>query len=348
MLRAPTFLRGLLLATLALGLVPAGCSSARLKNAPDASEDADPGPAEGGAALPFPTTDAVEIRVNPQDGAAVLDAMKGATKSLHVSMYILSWKEAVDALIARKKAGVDVKVVLNRTFPDATTNDAVFAQLQGAGVPVVWGPAGYPFTHSKCVIVDGAVAWIMTMNFAFGAVQGNREFLAVDREPEDVAEAESIFQADFAGVAATPTGALVVSPTNSRDRLMTLVGWATQSIDVEGESLSDAALVTALSQAKGRGVEVRVLLADRAPTPAGAQAVAALKQAGIPVRRLASPYVHAKALVADGRLAYVGSQNFTANSLDNNRELGVVVSAATEVAKVAQTIAADFAAGTPQ
>ena len=37
-------------------------------------------------------------------------------------------------------------------------------------------------------------------------------------------------------------------------------------------------------------------------------------------------FIHAKVLIADGKLAFVGSQNFSRPSLDLNRELGIFVS----------------------
>ena len=63
------------------------------------------------------------------------------------------------------------------------------------------------------------------------------------------------------------------------------------------------------------------------------------------MKKVSTPYIHAKAIVADGVLAYVGSANFTANSLDSNRELGLIVSAQSEIDKVAATINTDFFAG---
>jgi cardiolipin synthase A/B len=42
------------------------------------------------------------------------------------------------------------------------------------------------------------------------------------------------------------------------------------------------------------------------------------------VRFLDKPYEHAKAAIADGTLVYVGSINYTAGSMDKNREVGVM------------------------
>jgi phosphatidylserine/phosphatidylglycerophosphate/cardiolipin synthase-like enzyme len=59
-----------------------------------------------------------------------------------------------------------------------------------------------------------------------------------------------------------------------------------------------------------------------------------------------APYIHAKAIVVDGAKVFVGSQNFTPTALLQNREIGVVTDAASEVTKVRNVIAKDFAAGT--
>ncbi len=293
------------------------------------------------------TTD-VQVIVEPSDDAkALLDAINNAKSSVHLTMYYLSSSSFIDALIARHQAGVDVKVVLNQTFPSPGFDNAqTFQQLSAAGVPVVWAGVAYNFTHEKCAIIDGVTAWITTMNMTFTSPSQNREYLAVDTDTTDVAEAEAIFQADFDHVQPSLDGDLVVSPNNSRDKLVGLVEAATSTLDVEGETMSDDAFVAALIAAQGRGVAVRVILSDQTPSSAQSQSVSQLEQAGIAVVKLATPYVHAKAMVVDGAQAYVGSANFTANSLDQNRELGLIVAAPAEVAKVASTIDGDFGAGT--
>jgi phosphatidylserine/phosphatidylglycerophosphate/cardiolipin synthase-like enzyme len=291
-------------------------------------------------------TSAVKIVVEPSDnGAAIQQAIQGAKTSVHMTMYLLSTPGVINALIAQKKAGHDVKVVLNQTFPDPSfDNTPEFTQLKNAGVQVAWAPAAFNFTHEKCVIIDGTTAWIMTMNLTASSAQ-NREFLAIDSDPDDVSEAEAIFQGDFTGQVPTLVGKLLVAPVNARDKLGKLVNEATKTLDVEGENFSDDALQADLIQAKARGVAVRIVVSDQTPSTAMGYAIAAFKKAGIPIVKLANPYVHSKALVADGTLAYVGSANFTANSLDSNRELGLLVGAPSEVALVASTIDQDFKAG---
>jgi phosphatidylserine/phosphatidylglycerophosphate/cardiolipin synthase-like enzyme len=264
-----------------------------------------------------------------------------------MTMYILSDDDVVNALISQHQAGREVKVVLNQNLPPGSSNSSVYSKLSGAGVPVVWAPSQFTYTHEKCFIVDGREAWIMTMNASYSSPQDNREYLAVDDVPADVAEAEAVFEGDYAG---TPlqsvTGPLLVAPLNAHTALVSFLQTAHTSIDLEVEELSDANMVTALVNAVHAGIPVRIVIAD-GPDSAQTDAANQLKAAGAQVVTLSTPYVHAKAIVVDGTTAFVGSENFTQNSLDDNRELGVIFAVPSEVQKVASTIAQDFANGTP-
>jgi hypothetical protein len=306
------------------------------------------GAAGGGTGGGGASTSNVSIIVEPSDNAsALLAAIRGATRSVHMTMYILSSSTIINALIAQQNAGHDVKVVLNQGFPaGAGSNQAVFTQLQTAGVQVHWAPSGFTLTHQKTVILDGTSAWIMTMNAAASSSQ-NREYLAIDREPADVATAEALFAADYAGTTWTPSGNLVVSPVNSRASLVSFIRSANTTIDMEAEELSDTSIVAALANEADSGVRVQIVLCDNPPSAAQASAVAQLKtHPNVHLVTVANPYIHAKSLVVDGTVAYVGSENFTAASLLYNRELGLLVSALAEVQKVLTTTRADFARGT--
>ncbi len=353
MARSPRAARAYLLAAL-LGL---GCrddgpaADADLAGADLAGADlagADLAGADLAGPLVLGTTSAVQVIVEPGDsGAAMLAAINGAATSVHMTMYLLSASSVVNALIARKQAGKEVKVLLNKTFPSGGgSNASVFGQLQGAGVEVRYAPSGFQYTHEKSIVVDGTSVWIMTMNAAASAFTDNREFLAVDSDAADVAEAEAIFQGDWAGTPVAPAGKLLTAPDNAEGRVIALVDQATQTVDLEGEVLSAQSILEALGRAQKRGAVVRVVLSDQSPTSAQSSAITQLKAAGIPVRATSTPYIHAKAIVTDGTRAYVGSENFTVNSLANNRELGLIVAKKTEVDKIAAAIAADFTAGT--
>lgn len=334
-------------ALLPLGLILSlACNTAGLTLAPDSGSDPGDGDVSEGGLFPFPTTADVSLVVEPGDNAAgLLAAITGAKTSVHMTMYLLSNPTFISALVARKKAGVDVRVVLNQTFPDPMyDNTQSYNQLVAGGVPVAWSSKAFNFTHAKCVVVDGAVAWIMTMNVTNSSAAQNREYLAVDTNPDDVAEAEAVFAGDYAATAPALTGPLVLAPNNARARIAALFALAQTTLDVEAETLSDLAFETALRDAKARGVAVRVVVSDQTPSQAMTQAIAALKASGIVVKKLATPYVHAKGIVVDGTVGYVGSANLTQNSVDQNREIGLMVTGPA-LATLGQTIDGDYKAG---
>jgi phosphatidylserine/phosphatidylglycerophosphate/cardiolipin synthase-like enzyme len=312
----------------------------------------------------------IAITVEPDgsgDAEVLLSAIQNAKAAVHVEMYLLTNNDYINALETLARNGIDVKVLLNQTFPSGTTasetNASSYTTLQQGGVDVKWAPAdpdgsesGY--THEKAVIIDpgttGEQVWIMTMNLDTDAPKYNREYLAQDTNSGDITEAEQIFLADWAGTGINPSGQLVVAPTNAEPMLLDLVNMATQTIDMEAEEIDDtgveADIFSALTSKAKSGVAVRLVIEDSTES-SQATAVSALEAAGGQVRGYAYSSsgngldIHAKTLVVDGKTAYVGSENFTGGSLGYNRELGVIFAETTEIAKIQTAINSDFAGG---
>jgi cardiolipin synthase A/B len=99
-----------------------------------------------------------------------------------------------------------------------------------------------------------------------------------------------------------------------------------------------------LVNAASRGVQIEIIL----PAPKGSssdsnsQGIAAIKQSNITVREDPQLYMHAKIIVVDGVKAFVGSENISAQSLDQNRELGILVSDASVLSKLQSTFQTDW------
>jgi cardiolipin synthase A/B len=288
------------------------------------------------------------VEPNGNKGSELTNAILGATSSVHMTMYLLSSTEVINALISQHHAGLQVEVLLDPS-PSGTSNQSVYSQLSSAGVAVHWGSSKFTYTHEKCVILDKKEAWIMTMNATYSAPIDNREYLAIDDNATDVAEAESIFEGDFAGnPPSSVSGPLVVAPINATSTIVSLIQSAKKTIDIEGEEFSDYHTADALSAAGHVGVQIHIVLANTSASSSQTTAVNQVKAAGAKVVKLATPYMHAKSLVVDGTTAFIGSENFSTGSLEYNRELGVVFTTPSEVAKVLNTTNSDFAAGTPE
>ncbi len=322
-------------------------------------------PADGAVdAPPVMPSHAVSVIVEPNGNKAseVVTAIKAAHQSVYMTMYELSDTAILSTLVDRKQAGLDVQVILDGSSTNKSFNTPAYNQLKTAGVGVVWSSSAFTYTHEKTIMIDGTSAWIMTMNATTSAPTGNREYLALDTDATDVAEAIAVFKADHAMQAITPTGPLVVANTNARGSLVALIDSATKTLDIEGEEFSDttsSGIVRAVYRAGMRGVTVHVVIANATPDQ---NAITLAKNGGAKVvmtgptsgnGTMSNPYIHAKAIVVDCvgttcAKGFVGSENFSSGSLGYNRELGVIFDTEAELAKVKTAIDADFARGTAQ
>ena len=285
----------------------------------------------------------------------IYDFINSATTSLDMTMYELEDTTAVNDLIALKNKGVTVRVILDRAHQSA--NGSAYSALTGAGVGVVWSPSAFVYTHQKTITVDGVKSLILTGNLTSQYYTTSRDYGVFDDDTRDVASIEKVFNADYAGTAITPTDGdhLLWSPTDSRNRLLSLINGATTKLDVEELELSDSAVVNAIVARAQAGVAVRVVL----ETPSDySSEVSEIKAAGGTVVGYSDPngfYIHGKAMVADYGLSTqaveAGSMNISSNSLRSNRELGLILTGTGVAQSVATTIettfTSDYAGGAP-
>jgi phosphatidylserine/phosphatidylglycerophosphate/cardiolipin synthase-like enzyme len=293
----------------------------------------------------------LQVFVEPAAGETpILHAIAGAQRSVWVEVYLLTDRNVINALEDAAQRGVQVRVLLelNPYGAGTVSPQETLQELQAAGVQAEGADSAYHYTHEKAIIVDGATLLILTANLTKSALGGssyadNREYGIVDSAAADVQEAASIFQADWQRT--TPTLSdpnLVVSPVNARARISAFIAGARSTLLVEDEEMYDQQSENALIAAAQRGVNVEVVL----PQPSGASSadldVSRLLQGGVHVRYISNVYMHAKMMVADGHLAFVGSENFSATSLDQNRELGILIADQTVIATLTQTFQQDW------
>jgi phosphatidylserine/phosphatidylglycerophosphate/cardiolipin synthase-like enzyme len=240
-------------------------------------------------------------------------------------MYQLSRDDAVDALVAAAtERDVTVRVVLDRNQP---VNQKAREALTAAGIEVRSSSPDFRFAHAKLLVIDHAAAIIMSGNLN-GSSVFERNYAVVDRDPDDLADAQSVFDADWeanGGAALEPDLSctrLLVSPLNARDRLTALYTGAGDHLDAELMSITDRSLLDALEARAAAGIPVRVLLAVPSFVSANQATAAELAGLGIPVKFM--EHLHAKLVLADD-LAFVGSENMSTTSLDMNREVGLFV-----------------------
>jgi phosphatidylserine/phosphatidylglycerophosphate/cardiolipin synthase-like enzyme len=280
------------------------------------------------------------------------DFINSANTSLDMTMYELVDTTAEQDLANAAARGVKVRVILDQNL-EKSNNTTAYNFLSGHGVSVVWANTSYAATHQKTITVDNRESLITTANLTSRYYSTGREFGVYDTDANDVSAVEKVFNADFAGSSVNPGDGddLVWSPTDSQTQLLALINKATKSLDIENEEMADPTVTTALENAAQRGVTVHVTMTNTSNEYA--TEFDALTSAGVSVATYASSaslYIHAKVIIADNGTSaakvFIGSENFSNNSLNKNRELGLILTDPTILSSVESTLTADHQGGT--
>lgn len=270
-----------------------------------------------------------QLIVEPDDGdGPIVRGIRGATSSIDFTMYLFTERDVIDALKQAKSRGVRVRGMLEQhPYGSGPGNDTLFKELKAAGIEMAWTNPAFQLTHEKALVLDNREALILTLNLTHSSFTKNREFGVIDRTAGDVAEVEAAFNADWSRRPFSPSRPdLVWSPANARAKTIALIGSARRTLDVYEEEMQDDQTEAAIVDAARRGVRVRVVM----PALHGAQdpnaaGVRRIEQSGAQVHGIDDPYVHAKAIVVDGATLFLGSENVSTSSLDDNREAGIVL-----------------------
>ncbi|HEY1620272.1 MAG TPA: phospholipase D-like domain-containing protein [Streptosporangiaceae bacterium] len=282
--------------------------------------------------------------------STVYNLINGAASSIDMTMYQLEDTTAEQDLATAAGRGVDVRVILDEK--EQSDNQAAYTYLTDNGVHVVWSSSSYYYTHQKSLVIDNSTAVIMTANLTSQYYSTSRDYGVVDTDAKDVAAVVAVFNADYAHTSITPSDGddLVWSPTDSQTHLLALINGATSSLMIESEEMDDTTITNALVSAAERGVKVEVCGENEDGEYDSEYET--LVDAGATVHYYSSStgfYIHGKMILANygasGAKIFIGSENFSNTSLNENRELGLIISTAAILSPVDSTFASDFAGG---
>jgi cardiolipin synthase len=308
----------------------------------------DAGATEGGASDGgYP-----QLLIEPDQGMTrVYDLISSAKKTLDATLYELTDTMATGLLTQAAANGVKVRIILDQNL-EMSDNTKAYDALGAANVEVHWANPTYASTHQKTITVDATTSAIMTLNLESDDYATSRDFAVFTQDPADVAAIETVFNGDLQNASITPPTAdgLVWSPTNSESSLVGIIGNAKATLLVENEEMGDETIVSALSSAAKRGVDVKVTMEQSRSYQTEFET---LQAAGVQVNvysHSATLYIHAKVILADygtsAAKVFIGSENFSNASLTENRELGIITSDASIMAGINTTLTSDFNGGT--
>lgn len=112
-------------------------------------------------------------------GKTIRRAIDNARKSIHAELFVLSDRPTIEALIAAKERGVDVKVILNPIeIKGNRINEKAAETLKAAGVDVKWfdcNPDTKQKLHAKMAVFDDDQVIVGSANWSYAGFNTNRE-----------------------------------------------------------------------------------------------------------------------------------------------------------------------------
>jgi phosphatidylserine/phosphatidylglycerophosphate/cardiolipin synthase-like enzyme len=280
------------------------------------------------------------LSVTPDDGHSLFnDNIDLAHQHIEMVMFHLSDPETVAHLIQAHQRGVSIRLILDGKMLSSNSSQAIRDSLLQNGIEVRSSSTAFSITHEKAAVFDGHEAIVSSINLTKN-VGFTRDFGILTEDADVVAEMESVFEADWKNAegngSVTPelsNGKLIWSPVNSKEKIISLIQKAQQSLFVETENLGDSDVLAALEAKAKEGVKVTVVVPACVEGMTPTRNLPYLQSladsqvnalASVPPYSSAHPYIHAKAIVVDGETFYVGSENLSHNSLQNAREVGLI------------------------
>ena len=272
--------------------------------------------------------------VLPDDSAKpILDAINGAKKSLRVKMFVFSDPELLKTVLAARKRGVNVRVMLNPARRSGEEdNEKSRKTLTAGGVDVLDSNPAYDVTHEKSMVVDDTQAFVKSLNWQTKNLTETRDYAVVTSHAHEVNEIIDCFEADWSrkDFESGKDSHLIWCKGNGRDRIAAFIDGAKHSLFLQNERYQDPIIIEHLVRAQMRGVKVHIM--SRPPHTLkkeklieGVGGLRVMDDVGIKVRKMKHLKLHGKMLLADGLRAIVGSINLAPGSFDSRRELAIEV-----------------------
>jgi cardiolipin synthase len=241
----------------------------------------------------------MKLIVQPDEGVApIVTAIKQANKTIDILIFRLDRWEVARALAAAVARGVHVRALTAHQNRGGTKSlRKLEMSLLEAGVTVSRTADDLVRYHGKLMIIDGRILHVYGFNFTALDIQKSRSFGVVTKNPKLVSEASKLFEADFERQPYKPgNDRLVVSPENSRERLSAFIKATRKQLLIYDPQVTDDAMLRLVTELIKKKIEVRII--------GKVEAKWNLKFERFPGRRL-----HVRAMVRDGRRAFIGSQS---------------------------------------
>lgn len=252
----------------------------------------------------------------------IIDTINNAKNRIWIETYMWTDKDILKSVIDAHRRWVDVRIILERNVYDLPrVNIPILSELQKSWVPVKYADSyRFTFTHAKFWIIDDRY-FISTWNFTRSFFESNRDFIFSGWDSESLVFLTQLFEWDFSYLwidNGLIPNSIVLSPIDSRKKIEHLLGSAKKSIVIYNQTLTDSAILNILEDKNKQGIDIEICTADN---ESNKESSSWSELSWVTTKK---PYLHGKVIIIDKDILFLWSQNLTKNSLENNREVGII------------------------
>jgi cardiolipin synthase A/B len=276
----------------------------------------------------------MKLIIQPDDGIQpVLRAIKGARESIDIAIFRCEIRALEKELAAAVTRGVAVRALVAHTNRGGDVAlRALELRLLAAGVTVTRTDNDLVRYHGKLLVIDRAFLYVLGFNFTSSDLK-SRSFGVRTKNPRILRDVLGLFDADRTRSEFRATAPdLVVSPQNARRQLTRFLRKTRASLEVYDPGVTDDGMIRLMKELAIKGVKIRIL----------GKLEKKWQGEHFDVRPFPGR-LHVRAIVRDGRRAFVGSQSLRKLELDERREVGLIVRAAPIVKEIQRVFEEDWA-----
>lgn len=185
------------------------------------------------------------------------------------------------------------------------------------------------FQHAKTFLGDDTFI-IQTANITYSSFNKNREVFFFGTDTWLLVSLHQLFYNDWMSQPTKKDALhpnLIVCPFNCRQRIESLLEHAHTSIVMYQQYIADDGIQNILRAKHDAWLDIKIILWDMWDSESkwNASDERFYQYMWSSIKKQASPYVHAKAILIDNQFLLVWSMNMSDTSLDKNREIGVLL-----------------------
>ncbi len=277
----------------------------------------------------------------------IVREIKAAKTSIQMSIYQIKDAAIINALCERAEAGVNVDIIHEETPYQHEFNKAIkdqgdlLTQVINSPIRLHQRPenlkTAFPkgHYHARYIIIDKNRFLLTTGNFDETTFDHCRDFCVVftkEKHETIFNTLLNLFDCDIKNqsIGDLPeSNALIIGPLNQREKISSYLESAQKSIKMYQQFFNDPVIrdvVIKLIKEKGIKVEV-VMMAypTNYKSDPNAETQDILVNAGADVRLMDHLYGHARAVIIDDKFALIGTTQLSPPSLDENREISIII-----------------------